>query len=415
MPGFQDFVNSTTGQVKEHSLLSPQALAHIGLSLSCGAALFLITFSTGKAIKTRPLKANFLPLILLLCVMAVASVLSPQDNLALSFFRLGEWVLVVLLFISIYTREPSASVQALIIDLIGKICWFNIAIIWLFAAFAPSLALNFVDEVSGAIQFRLGGVVIHPIRLGVLATIAFWQVFLFGRRRWRIPACTVALLTLLLSYSRIAWIGFSLSLVLYVFARKGTLLRVTTLMAGGVSLLLLYSFPGRLASFISRGEGTSNLATLSDRTRIWTMAHEIILKRPWIGYGYMDGVTQALAKSHVLTWQVPRHCQNEYLQAVASGGICAGILLALIYLYAWKFTFTNRHRSSVGFLLLVVMIQVTLYGVGELNMAGPIQSAGVLFIICYISAPELGLWHNFFSQRERTTAGAEPEKEPSFL
>ncbi len=388
VPGFEYF--GPGGRAAEHGLFTDQALAQIALSCFCGASLFLITFSSGKAIQARPLAAPLWPYVFLLCLLIVTSILSPKDNLLLSLFRLGEWIVGILLFVSIYTREPVESAPSLLVDLIGKICWISIAIVWVFAVVDPKIAFNAMDEVTGAVQYRLGGIVVHPIRLGVLTAIAFWQVFFFGKRRWRFFGCGFALLTLLLSYSRIAWLGFFASVMLYVFTRKGTMLRVATSAGIALSVPLLFSYSDKMVKFLGRGRGENNLATLSERTEIWGMARAAIQRRPWIGYGFIDGVRNVMSRVHQVTWGTPAHCHNEMLQALASGGVGALVLILFLYYRAWRTTLRRWRRSPVGFLLAVIMIQVTFFAMGGPLLTVQFSQLGVLFVICYICAPELG-------------------------
>lgn len=389
IPGFIDW--GPAGHGIEHGLFNPYSILQIILTLGCGIALFLVTLSGGKAISARPLAFRSAPLILLLLLLCVTSVLSPKDNVVLSIYRLLEWALGFLLFISVYTREPLATATALGTDIIGKICWVCILLVLVFLVIDPPLAYQSIEEVTGAVQVRLGGAVIHPIRLGLMAATAFWHTLFFGRRQWRSIGCSVALLTMLLAYSRIAWLGFVINAVLYACLRRNVLARVITIFGAAISVPLGYVFSDKIISILGRGEGTSNLTSLTGRTAIWAMARQAIARRPWVGYGYIDGVKNAMLRVQLTVWGQPGNLHNEVLQAIGGGGIIAGLLVLYIYSRLVRDSIRAARRSPEALFLLMVVVQLVLYASGGIILGTAILQPGAMLIVCLICTSELNI------------------------
>lgn len=389
VPGFINY--GPTGHGVEHGLFTPQSVAEILLSCICGVLFISLTFAGGKAVAARPIEFRFGTLLSLLLVLGLASAVSPKDNIVLSLYRMGEWTLAFALFTSIYSREPVQNAPRLAVDLVGTICWLSILIVWVVLFIHPSLAYESFEDVTGATQVRFGGSVIHPIRLGLMAATAFWYTAFFGSKKWKVVGCFFAFVTMLLTYSRIPWLGFVLGLVLYSFVRRSAVVRAFTCISAGIVTPLAYLYSDKLIRLLGRGMGASNLESLSDRTEIWAMATEAISRRPWIGYGYIDGVKNVLVTVQQTTWGTPPHCHNELLQMIACGGVLAGVLTVGIYCRLGWATIKQVRHSEEGLFFTLLLVQLFLFAIGGVILGGPILDVGALLVVCLVVAPELYL------------------------
>ena len=386
IPGFLKF--DPTGKVHEFGLFNPQSIAAIVLTCSTAVLLFCITTASRKAIIATPTAIDLRPFVALLVVLSAATLLSPKDSLALSFYRLGEWFLGFCLLLSTYTRQPREQRDSFAVSLMAHICWIGISIVWIFLLFNPSLAVNSPEELSGAIQIRLGGYVIHPNTLGVLAGIAFWHALLFLRGGRKLFALVFTFSTLVLTYSRGAWLGFAATVVLYILFSRKSAVRVLGILATMLASVAAILFSDKMIDFLGRGQGEKSLATLSQRTEVWALAARMIAGRPLLGYGYIDGVKVKLASVSHFGNFFPPHVHNEFLQAWASGGILAAFLIFLVYWRVLRQAFKQARGNVYALFIFFALVQLFLY-----SLAGPIMTKsfvqlGALLLICFVASAD---------------------------
>jgi O-antigen ligase len=395
VPGFLKF--DPTGRVHEFGLFNPQSIASIVLTCCTALFFFCIATASRKAIIATPTAIDLKPFVALLAVLSIATLLSPKDDFAISFYRLGEWFLGFCLLLSTYTRQPREQRDSFAVSLMAQICWIDICIVWIFLLFYPSLAVNSPEELTGAIQIRLGGYVIHPNTLGVLAGIAFWHALLFLRGGRKLLALVFTLSTLVLTYSRGAWLGFAATVVLYILFSKKSAVRVLGILATMLASVGAILFSDKMIDFLGRGQGEKSLATLSQRTEVWALAAKMISQRPLLGYGYIDGVKVRLASISHLGNFFPPHVHNEFLQAWASGGILAALLIFLVYWRGLRQAFRLARGSVYRLFILFTLVQLFFY-----SLAGPIITksfvqVGALLLICFLTSAD-GYWRMAGSQ-----------------
>lgn len=372
---------------------SPQAIEQIAFTLVTGLIFMGISLLSHKAIHQRPIEFHQKVWLALIGLFAIASIISPNDDIANSFYRLGEWCLAYALIVSIYTREPDGN-KAIAVDLIGKICWVTISIVLAVLLVAPQTALAAEAEFNpGTFQTRLGGVLYSASSFGTLTAIAAWYCILFQRGIRRVVFTNIAVVSMVLSYARGAWIGFIVAGVLYLMLNAGIVKRVVAVFGGIGSVVILQLYSDKVLQFVSRGRGQTNLETFSGRTAIWAAAIRGIAQRPLIGYGYIDGVKPALAryfKEFALG-----SCHNEFLQAALSGGLVCAALLLLIYVWGFTGLFRgvrNNRKDDYSLFLFLTFIQLAAFALITPVLTKPLNSLGVMLLICFLTAFDSPRW-----------------------
>lgn len=384
-----------TGETHNFSLFNAQSIASITLTLGCATLLFWVTLISRRNIQARPVAFQRLPLVALLVLLVVASAANPRDNFAISIYRLGEWILAFLLLLGIYSREPFENALDLASQMVAAICWISVAIVWLALPVVPSLAFSVPEEVTGAIQFRLGGYLIHPNTFGVIVGIVFWHALLFQRSAKRMVLCSFALLSLALTYSRGAWVGFVLSAIVYVLVSRRTSARLIVGAGLATAALLSILFSGSVTHLLERGAGENNLTTLSGRAMVWAAALKGIEQKPFLGYGYIDGVKHMIPQYMAVNYWVPSHCHNDLLQAIASGGIFAGCLLVWVYMRGIVQGFRVCRSGKNELFLFLAFVQLLVFAIVTPLFMVQFRQLGAILLVCVIA----------FSERWKTLRG----------
>jgi O-antigen ligase len=392
--GIPNFVHfDQTGRVSNPINLSSISLVvHTVLT---GYVLVVMLLLDRRPIEVRKIRFDAGLWIALLLLFILATVFEPTSRsvppttmaMFLSLFRLGQWVIAFVLIVALYSRTPPTHATGLVVELIGRSSWIWVAMVWIFLPIVPAQVYGGSEDGGPDGIRRLGGQLIHPAHVALLASMAFFYALLFfapGPRKW--VACLIALLTITLTGARTQQAGFLLELFLYaiVLSRKPAIrwgmIGTTTL-----ALLLCVPFSGSVMKYIARGQSTQTLASLDDRTRVWAASFEAIRARPILGYGYSVGARNAIRDHWRFTHWIPPHAHNEFIQAALDGGIIAAALTVWVYVLVLWWGIRHANRGIHQLFLLLAIIQLELNGVlGGLMMAS-LNTLGILFILCYVA------------------------------
>jgi O-antigen ligase len=390
VPNFIPF--DASGRTHQYGLFNPTSISTIMLTLTCAFLFATVTLLGRRRILLRRVDFSAWLWIALLIIFTIASVMQPNSasrppvasDLPLSLYRLGEWVLGFTMLLSLYTREDEERAMDLIVRLIGTVCWVNIAIVWIALPIVPSLVYAAPEDI-GAGHARLGGALIHPVHLSVLAGVAFFYALLFFQGRKRVFCCFIATMTLVMTYARSEQIIFLAALFGYlmVFSRKFILrmlgsTAICTIAAGAIV------FQSKILDYLERGQGMRNITTLSERTDVWKASFRAFWLRPYIGYGYIAGVKQALKDQWNATNWVPPHSHSEFIQALVSGGVIAGVLIVAIYFRVLLVAFRNAHRGIKHTFLLIVILQIATMSLIMPLVTVQFSNLSALFLLSFI-------------------------------
>jgi O-antigen ligase len=210
--------------------------------------------------------------------------------------------------------------------------------------------------------FRPNGALWDPISLGnVLAFVLPLAVGLAAtstKRRdgvvWSVAAAVVAL-GLLLTYSRLSWIGGTLGVVVCVLALppRPRFVAGVSAVAGLLVIILVgltLAGPSVRERFSSIADPTAstNRTFKGDREReqIWSSALEVFRSRPATGTGF--GKLQPALGEHLGASPPGLHSHSLYLQILASAGIAGavGLLLLLAQILRTILTGLRRDRAT---------------------------------------------------------------------
>ena len=180
--------------------------------------------------------------------------------------------------------------------------------------------------------------------------IIFSSVFLIG------------LLTLALTYSRGAWIGFSAGLFCFIVLRKIKLL-IPMVLAIAIAASSLYAFS---SGFKERIDSLTdfNYYSNSQRIELWKANLEIFKDHPIIGVGLNEN-DQLVAEYHDKMGHVEKyrsHAHNIYLQYLSGTGILGFLsFIALAFYFLLKnLNLTRRLQGSNQWLAYgLLSIQIT--------------------------------------------------------
>lgn len=390
MPNFIKF--DTTGLTHNEGLFNPTSLGQIMITLTTGFLLAVITLLTRRPVRMRKVSIAAGLWISLLLVLIIATILQPDSrsvahkatDLPLSLYRIGEWVLAFLLFLSIYTRESRENATDLIIRLISILCWVKIILVWVMLPIMPSLVYGAADDTAETHR-RLGGTMVHPVHLSVLAGVAFFHAFFFMRGTRKFFACFFSLATLVLTYARSELLVFLIVFAIYILLITRNPLHkwagMASVIAAAIGAVLLQD---KIVQYMARGQGIRNITTLSERTLVWQASFRAFWLRPYIGYGYVAGVKNALRDQWVYTNWIPPHCHSEFIQALVSGGFLAGILVACIYIRLLWSAVLNARRGLKHVFLLITFIQLFIMAFIMPLITVPFCETGCLFLMCFI-------------------------------
>ncbi len=364
MPNFVKF--DASGKTHEFGLFNPTSLSVIALTLLTASLLIIMTLLNRQKLLQRPIHLGGWMWLALFANFVVSTILSPaakltpskMTDLPLCLFRMGEWVLIFALLLSVYSREDEQSSTDLSIRVIASACWINIAMVWFFLPILPSLVYGVTDDLSKD-HARLGGALIHPVHLSVLAGIAFFHALFFLRGALRYAGCALAFVTLMMTYARSEQLLFLVALFSYliIFSRK-PLLRWMGLLSIIAVFALAGAFYERVLKYLARGQGVRNITTLSERTDVWKASFIAFKDRPWIGYGFIIGVKNALKDHWTATNWIPPHSHSEFIQALVTGGVFAGLLIVAIYVRVLWSAVRQAGRDQQHTFLLIALIQV---------------------------------------------------------
>jgi len=162
-----------------------------------------------------------------------------------------------------------------------------------------------------------------------------------------------------MTYARSEQLLFLIVLFAYllIFSRK-TVLRWFGILSVLSVVGLGCAFYERILTYLARGQGVRNITTLSERTDVWNASFKAFWLRPFIGYGYIIGVRNAIKDHWNATNWVPPHSHSEFIQTLVTGGIVAGVLIVCIYVYVLWSAIRQSTRDPQHMFLLIALLQL---------------------------------------------------------
>ena len=390
LPSFVRF--DASGRTHDQGLMNPTSLGAVLFFLLAASLLALFSLLNRQKLLQRKIRFSAPAWLLLCAIFIVATLLAPTARLTpskatdfpLAMFRLGEFVLTFLLLLSVYTREEEERATDLVIRLIGSICWITIGMVWVALPVVPSLVYGEADDIASA-HARLGGAFVNPVYLSVLAGIGFFYALFFMRTKLKIFCCSLSFVTLMLTYARSEQLLFFIALFAYlIFFSRSTILRWTGLVSVLSAVALAGAFFEQVLTYLERGHGLRSVTTLSERTDVWTASMKAFWMRPFLGYGYIIGVKNAIKDHWNATNWVPPHSHDEFIQALVTGGIFAGLITLWIYGRVLWSAIRQFTRDPQHVFLLIALIQLIGMGIITPLLSYNRTQLSSLFLVIYV-------------------------------
>ena len=178
---------------------------------------------------------------------------------------------------------------------------------------------------------------LHPNTIAHLFGLAALIAIYLGREShiWRIPALALVI-TVLRSLSKTSIIALLAALAFH-FLRDSSLTRAVRIRIGLLTAVVLAFFWGLLETYLDSYSQGASPETLTGRTFLWSVAAELALLKPWLGYGFYSfrSVVPMVGSFEAV------HAHNELLQQFLSFGVAGVIIFIGIHL-----TFYRQIRRS---------------------------------------------------------------------
>jgi len=221
--------------------------------------------------------------------------------------------------------------------------------------------------------------------------ILFTCCHLLWRWKWTrtilVPAAGIMALLIFAARSRTASIltPLVLTLICLWFRRAQTVIVICAL-CGIFALVVPYSLavehvPDSIGAYMLRGQSAEELAGLSGRTEMWSIAWKSFQDSPIFGHGYYimtsTGFFQVWGK---LQWQT---AHNAFLHVVTGLGLMGTFFLFWALASAMRpcIAALRDPGRMVEFLALAMVAWYCAMGMFELSFFGPVDTAVVIFFV----------------------------------
>lgn len=314
----------------------------------------------GRAVATFPNARALRWPMLAFVLVSLLSALASSDRL-ISFNTLPR--------LAVFLLVP---VSAMLIDTV----WWERLVVGLAVATGILAVWGIVQFLHGAddLENRIHGPLAHYmlysgwLLLAVLVLLA--RVVLLPDRRALalLPPALLGIVALILTYTRNAWVGLVVGLLLLAAVWRRRLLLIYPLLA-------LVTWVAAPRPVLDRMISTFDLRQHAnyDRLCMWASGLEMVRDHPWLGLG--PGMVPQLYPLYRLDdaprWRVP-HLHNNLLQIAAERGLPA--LAAYLWLIGAFFTVTWRglpglHGAELAAVAstLVAVVGITIAGLFEYN------------------------------------------------
>jgi exopolysaccharide production protein ExoQ len=141
--------------------------------------------------------------------------------------------------------------------------------------------------------------------------------------------------------------------------------------------------------------------TLTGRTDLWEHAWELILQRPWLGYGYnalwSDWESESASVWRAVGWQAPSS-HNGFIELWLALGLLGMVIFAVHFLTSLSraLVAANRHKSPEYYMPVLVLIFTILSNITE----APLLDRNNIYWVLYV-ASTLSLCHQVTPEQVR--------------
>ena len=293
---------------------------------------------------------------------------------ALQWFMNTESFVFVALFVhvvAVYNRHfPERT-----INLVKVFSWaiFPIMVTFIVGSFADPD--TFYRGMRGGAEQRLGGWIMNPNELGMLASInaALSYVLLQKSKNkfWGILMVIAAIFVLVATSSRSSVIGFLLIMGILILQSNSKKLKI--ILIGGI--IVAVPLVVRFVIFKDDG-GIDEVLSMTGRIPFWkALLNEGIVREPWLGFGYMR-INYTDYFQGLYTYP-GRMTHNTFLQVLLNLGFI-GFFIAFWNAVTTVRNFWKERTSNYGPFFIVLFIPVIINSFTEFGVFGD-ANFGILF------------------------------------
>lgn len=249
---------------------------------------------------------------------------------------------------------------------------FGRATLFICIAFLLGLFLEpstFYRQTHGGEVSRLGGFIINPNELGMLAVLGavMGYIELLGRRQWGLNALVIvaSVAVLLLTQSRSSLGAFLLVSALFVLRTKN----VKLIFMAGVAATI--AIPFLVQTIIVKGGDIEEVMSMTGRLPFWKdLIVDGFSKEPLLGYGFMCiSYTDYFDSIHSYSAKMTH---NTFVQVLLNLGLVGAIVcfLQMLSTFAAIVKSVDRHAKGLAVMMLIPVLinSFTEFGIfGESN------------------------------------------------
>lgn len=354
-----------------------KVISRVGMTLT--VILILRQLKKNGCVNILQLKnVSNLLLYILYLLLGFASFIWSTDPMysALQWFMTFEsFVFVYFFFLVVYTVNifyPHKKIN--LINLFVKAI-FPIILIFIIGSFV--LPDYFYREMRGGEEIRLGGWIMNPNELGMLASILGALSYLFlieqkGKKKiFPFISIFAALVILLMTSSRSSLIGFLLIIGVLILKSGSRKLKIAMF-----SLMAIISPIAINLIIFKDGGGVEEVMSMTGRLPFWTaLLNEGIVKEPFFGYGFMRiNYTEYFQGLNTYPGKMTH---NTFMQVLMNLGF-VGLFIALfqVFLTIRNYFIDKSKDYKTFFIALIIPVMINSFT--EFGIFGD-ANYGILF------------------------------------
>lgn len=250
---------------------------------------------------------------------------------------------------------------------------FPIMIIFIIGSFVePS---TFYRGMRGGEEMRLGGWIMNPNELGMLAGIggAMSYLYIQGSKKkiWGLLMIVAAIYILLMTSSRSSAIGFVMIMGILILRSENKRLKGAMIVVGIIVIPVMIN----LVVFKADG-GVEEVMSMTGRLPFWkALLNEGIVREPFFGYGFMRiNYTEYFQG---LNTYPAKMTHNTFMQVLMNLGF-VGFFIAFWQLIATVKNYRRNKKSDYSSFFIAVFIPVLINSFTEFGIFGE-ANYGILF------------------------------------
>ncbi len=227
----------------------------------------------------------------------------------------------------------------------------------------------FLRLTHGGAEKRLGGYLMNPNELGMLAVIglacylSYWKKS--SNKKGLFFQFLIVFICLLLTSSRSSMIGFLLILLYHVNQSNNVKLKA------GIIISIIASLPLVINTIFLKQGDLEEVMSMTGRLPFWkALFNEGFPKEPWLGYGYMRiAYTDAFHSVHTYAGKMTH---NTFIQVLMNLGIVGFVTVfwQLFFTTIKMFQLADKRMKSfaIGLFIPIIINSFTEFGIfGEAN------------------------------------------------